>query len=331
MSRSVWFAADLDEPSGSGPSQGSVARAFGPASLSNLGPGFDTLGLCVGRHGDVVSATPCEERGVVVTGITGDDGQLPLDASRNTAAVAAQAVLDLVDADFGLQLTIDKGVPFGSGIGGSAASAVAGAYAANALLDQPLSKDELVEAVITGEAVASGSRHGDNVLPALFGGLVLVSSSDPTLYRRIALPRPLILTVLTPSIQILTREARDILPHNVPLRDAVHNASALAFLIDAFHAGDWKTVGRSIMSDRIVEPVRATLLPVYDAVREAALSAGAHGCAITGSGPAMFAISDDQTTGERVREAMVDACHACGAEASAFVTGADTTGVRLID
>jgi homoserine kinase len=308
-----------------------VARAFGPASLSNLGPGFDTLGLCIDHAGDVVEASRCDDPGVRIVSIENDDGLLPTEAHRNTAAIAAKHVLDAASADFGLTLRITKGIPFGSGIGGSAASAVAGAWAANALLDEPLPKSDLVEAVITGEAAASGSRHGDNVLPALFGGLILTSSSDPTRYRRIELPRELSIAVLTPSIRILTREAREILPAQVALRDAVHNTSELAFLIDAFHAGDWETVGRCIMGDRLVEPVRATLIPIYDDVRRSALEAGAFGCAITGSGPAMFAICPGPVEAQSVLDAMLDACRRSGVESSGFVAHADGCGVRLLD
>lgn len=306
-------------------------RVFGPASLSNLGPGFDALGLCIGETGDVVEARRSDEPGVTIERISGDGGLLPVDAATNTASVAAHRVLDLSGADGGLVLRIEKQVPFGSGIGGSAASAVAGAWAANIALGGVFRKEELVAAVLEGEAIASGSQHGDNVLPALFGGLVLVSSSEPDRFRRIPLPRPLHIAVLTPQVQILTRTARDILPRSVTLRDAIHNASELGFLLDAFRCGDWQTVGRCIMADRLVEPVRATLLSCYDDVRAAAIEAGALGCAITGSGPAMFALADSRSGAEAALGAMIDACRASGISASGFVTRADDRGVREVD
>jgi homoserine kinase len=309
----------------------SAVRAFGPASLSNLGPGFDTLGLCIDGAGDIVECTRTDEPGVRIESISDDGGLLPTDPERNTAAIAASEVLRSANAPFGITMRIEKGIPFGSGIGGSAASAVAGAWAANLLLDAPFEKSDLVEAVLTGEAAASGSRHGDNVLPALLGGLILTSSSDPARHRRIELPAELTLVVITPSIRILTREAREILPKLVALRDAVHNTSELAFLIDAFHAGDWETVGRCIMGDRLVEPVRATLLPVYDDVRAAALNAGAFGCAITGSGPAMFAVTPDRHIGATILEAMIGACESKGVQASGMVTRADGCGVRALE
>lgn len=304
-------------------------RVFGPASLSNLGPGFDAIGLCIGGIGDVVEARRSEQPGVRVEEIRGDGGLLPRESSKNTASIAASVVLDQLGVREGMVLRIEKQVPFGSGIGGSAASAVAGAWAANALFGLKLTKEDLVEAVLAGEEIASGGRHGDNVLPALFGGLVLVSSSDPHRYRRIPLLRPLFISIVVPEVQILTKTAREMLPKQVALRDAVHNASELAFLVDAFHSGDWEMVGRCIMSDRLVEPVRATLVPCYQCVRDAAIEAGAFGCALTGSGPAIFAITDTLETAESVRAAMVEASLRQGIPALGLVTEANPDGVVI--
>jgi homoserine kinase len=303
---------------------------FGPASLSNLGPGFDTLGLCLDAvgMGDTVEAWSTDAPGVSVSmDPEGFGADLPMDPSRNTAAVAAQAVLRGVGVTHGVHLRIRKGFLPGSGIGSSAASAVAGAWAVHKLVGETEDKAAVVDAVLEGESIASGSRHGDNVLPALFGGLVLVSASEPTRYRRIPIPDTLSIAVVLPQVQILTKQARAILPPQVPLRDAVHNASALAFMIDAFRAGDWAEVGRWMMRDRLVEPVRATLLPCYEAVRTAALEAGAFGCALTGSGPALFAIADDLARAEAVRAAMEEASRCAGIGISGYVCRVHPEGV----
>ena len=306
-----------------------AASAFGPASLSNLGPGFDALGLAIEGVGDVVEARWSERPGASVEAIEGAEG-LPLEPGKNTAALAAAAVLRRLGSGRGVALRIKKGIRPGSGIGSSAASAVAGAWAANALHGAPLGKEALVEAVLAGEQAASGTRHGDNVLPALFGGLVLVSSTEPERYRRLALPRPLPLALLRPDVQVLTKAARAMLPERVPLRDAVHNASALAFLIDAFHAGDWEAVGRAIMEDRLVEPVRAALLPCYADVRRAALEAGAYGCALSGSGPAMFALAETEAACADVLDAMREACRCTGIASHGRVTRACARGVYTL-
>ncbi len=324
-------AAGLEDESMHGANGMVKFTAFGPASLSNLGPGFDALGLCIDGSGDYVAASLSEEPGIRVRFIGGDGGLLPTDPKKNTASVAAARVLELAEYEGGLDLEIEKQVPFGSGIGGSAASAVAGAWATNMALGEPFTKEQLVDAVLAGEAVASGSFHGDNVLPALFGGLVMVSSSEPSRYRRVTLPRELPLAVIAPQVQVLTKQARDILPTRIPFADSIHNASELAFLIDAFHNGDWQAVGRCIMQDRIVEPIRAELVPCYEAVKAGALEAGALGSALTGSGPAMFAVAETGGDAERVLEAMIAASQSAGIDADGFVTMGNPDGVRQAD
>lgn len=308
---------------------GAGVQVFGPASLSNLGPGFDALGLCVAHVGDYVEASFTGTPGVQLEHIPGPIAwEPPADLRRNTAVAAAEVVRARLMPEAGVLLRLRKGIPLGSGIGGSAASAVAGAWAVNKLFGCPLGKADLVGAVLTGEYEASGGYHGDNVLPALFGGLVLVSSSDPARYRRVELTAPLPVALLMPEVEILTRQAREMLPKQVGLRDAVHNAAELAFLIDAFRCADWETVGRCIMQDRLVEPVRATLVPCYEAVRRAALDAGALGCALTGSGPAMFALARTPADASRVLEAMLEASRASGVGARGLVTEANPRGVH---
>lgn len=304
-------------------------HVFGPASLSNLGPGFDALGLCISGVGDYVRARLDDRPGIHLDHDPGlISWVLPKDPKQNTACVAAAGVLRLLDEERGITLKLKKGIPLGSGIGGSAASAVAGAWAVNALFGFPLAKEDLIEAVLDAEDLASGGRHGDNAIPALLGGLILVSSSEPSRYRRISLPAPLHIAIILPDVEVLTKQARQMLPATVPLRDAVHNASELAFLVDAYRCGDWETVGRCMMQDRLVEPVRAGLVPCYDAVRSAAIEAGAYGCALTGSGPAMFAIADSAATAELVCEAMVAASESVGISARGILTQADDEGAR---
>ncbi len=300
---------------------------FAPASLSNLGPGFDALGLAIAGIGDRITAEPSETPGVRVTFGPGGAG-LPTDPALNTAARSAQLVLELSEARVGLHLHIDKGIPIGSGIGGSAASAAAGAWAANAVLGEPFSKRDLIPAVLEGERLASGSLHGDNAIPALLGGLIVVSPEDPTDFRRIELPAMPRIALILPRVSILTRDARAILPESVPFADARAQAAHLAFLLDALRNGDWATAGHHVMRDRLAEPYRATLLPCYAAIRAAAMEAGAAGCAITGSGPAMFALNLEGKSSQSVLEAMVAAARAEGIEAIGYLTSPDPLGAR---
>jgi len=303
-----------------------TATAFGPASLSNLGPGFDALGLCLTGLGDRVNARRTEEPGVTIEG----PPSVPTDPEKNTAGRAALHVLRESGADGGLALRIEKGVPLGSGVGGSAASAVAGAWAANEVLGQPFEKPDLVDAVLDGEVAASGSRHGDNVLPALFGGLVLTSPSDPTDYRRLDLPEAPPLAVIVPHVEVLTRQARAVLPEVVPHKAASAQAAELAFLLAAMFEGDWVEAGRRFMRDRLAEPYRAPLVPVYEAVRAAALATGAAGCALTGSGPALFAVPGDGADVTEILDAMVAASRAGAIDAHGWVAQVDREGVRTI-
>ena len=306
-----------------------VARVFGPASLSNLGPGFDTLGLCLDGVGDVIEARKVEGKGVEISFVeTAFGAGITTDPQKNTAGIAAQLVMEQLGYKGGLSLRVDKGFKPGSGIGSSAASAVGAALATSKVLGDQLSKDDLINAVLGGEAVASGARHGDNVLPSLFGGLVLVSSDDPTIYRRVPTPGNLWIVVILPEVQVLTRQARAMLPASVELRDAINQASALAFMIDAFRAGDWLVVGQWMMQDKIAEPVRSTLVPCYNQIKNAALEAGAFGCALTGSGPAMFAISDDKTKALTIQQAMESACHSVEIACSVYLSQVNNDGAR---
>lgn len=306
-------------------------RVWGPASLSNLGPGFDSVGMCVSGFGDVITVTPSDEPGIRITAIEGDGGVLSRIPEENTVAVAAQAVLDAAGLSKGLIFHIEKGIPMGSGIGGSSASAVAGAVAANAAIGSPFAKTELLEAVLTGEMVASGGRHGDNVLPALLGGLVLVSASDPTKFRKLNLPKPLHIALIVPDVQVLTKAAREMLKPEVSFRSAIQNASDFGFLTAALLAGDWEDAGRLIMTDRLVEPLRATLVPCYQAIKTAALADGkALGCALTGSGPAMFALCESETHAENVVQVMQDAARKTGFGSLGKAVVCDTEGARVM-
>ena len=316
--------ATFRQPPAPMPAPPAAVTAWGPATLSNLGPGFDALGLCVTGRGDRVTAWRVEASGVAVEAAP----PLPADGE-NTAGRAAAHVLSASGAGGGVALRVEKGIPLGSGVGGSAASAVAGAWAANEVLGRPFDREGLVEAVLDGEA-ATGSRHGDNVLPALLGGLVLVSPSDPAEYRRLDLPAPPVLPVLLPHVRVITREARAALPATVPHAEAVQQAAALAFLLDALAAGDWTRAGRHLMADRLHERYRAPLVPVYAAVRRAALGAGAAGCALSGSGPALFALPGPGADPQAVLDAMRAASLAGGVEADGWLARVDTDGVRTV-
>ena len=286
-------------------------RVFAPASASNLGPGFDVLGLALPKPGDVVEAEVREAPGVELVEVTGADGTLPADAGRNVAGVAAAHVLRRIDAlppaapvRRGVRLWLHKQMPLASGLGSSGASAAAGAFAVNELFGTPLSRRELVVSALAGEQSASGTPHADNVAPSLLGGIVLIRSYDPLELIDLPVPATLRVVVVHPHCEVSTAAARRLTSERrYALDDAIANLGNIAALVDALHRGDLAQFGRSI-DDRLVEPVRAHLIPALAEVKAAAFAKGALGCGISGSGPSVFAFAGGDDDAAAIGDAM---------------------------
>lgn len=294
---------------------------FAPATVANVAAGFDVLGFAVEGAGDRVVAQRLPAAGVVVGEIAGVVKDLPRDPQRNTASVAAISLLQAAGAsDLGVRLDLHKGIALGSGMGGSAASAVAAVLAVNQLLDRPLPLDELLRHAARGEEAASGAAHVDNAAPSLFGGMTAVVRDSPPEVARVPLPAWLRVVLVRPHIQIETRAARAVLPVEIPLRLHVEQSQRLAGLLIACFGEDVDLMRRS-MCDLIAEPARACLIPGFAAARAAAIEAGAIGFGIGGAGPTVFAWCDsDQVAGQVARAtaaAFVDAGHECSVHVSA--------------
>jgi len=283
------------------------ARVFAPATVSNVGPGFDVLGFALHRPGDIVEAEASETPGVALAEVSGDDGSLPRDAARNSAGVAAAAVLARAGARAaypGVRLWLRKGLPLASGLGSSGASAAAAAAATNLVLGRCLEALDLVACAMEGERAASGSSHADNVAPSMLGGFVLIRSYHPLDLIRLPVPDGLFVAVVHPHHAVSTKAARALLRgRTFQLPDIVSNAGNLGALITALHQQDLALLGRSV-ADALVEPIRAALIPGFDRVRRDALDAGALGCSISGSGPTMFAFASSDAGAARVALAM---------------------------
>ncbi len=301
---------------------------WAPASLSNLGPGFDTLGVAVVGPGDRVTLRLRDDDRLVVR--VANTETIPEEADRNTASVAVTNLFGAVGFERGADLTVEKGIPLGSGLGGSAASAAAGALAA-ALATDCSDEKTVVRAALAGEKAASGSLHGDNVIPSLRGGFVLLNSRDPQEYYKLSVPVSIHFAILVPELAIETALARDALPERVPFQEAVDHSSSLGLLLRALCDGDVAAVGRAMMTDFLVEPIRAQRLPFFDAVRQAALSVGAPGCAVSGSGPAMVAACATRQEAEVTCSAMEAACLESGFSCTAFAAVPDSVGARRIE
>jgi len=308
-------------------------RVFAPASVANFGVGFDILGAALDGPGDVVEARLTDAPGVVLEDVSGDGGRLPREPERNTAGVAAAAVLERFGRPGqGIALSLEKGLPLSSGLGSSAASAAAGAFAAAALLGGT-DRLRLLSAVLRAEHAADGSWHGDNAFASLLGGLLLVPSADPEAPRaplRLPVPERLRLVLIHPELELTTAEARRALPASVPLGQHVRNAAALAELIAALHRDDLAAVGRAMAADDIVETARAPLVRGYAAVTGAVREAGALGCCLAGAGPSILALSEEGPLPEAIAAAAVQGWASAGVAAGARVHRVDLTGARLL-
>jgi len=301
------------------------ATAYAPGSTSNVGPGFDCLGIAIAGMGDRVRAERSLAPGVRVRAVT--DPRVPTDVARNTAALAAACVLRRAgDPALGLDLWIEKGLPLAGGLGGSAASAVAGALAADAVAGGKLSAEELLDCALEAEAVVAG-RHPDNAAPSLLGGAVLVLATAPLRYARLGVHPRLRLVFATPSYAVETARARAVLPSEVSRANAVGQASALAGLVLGLERGDGELL-RTAMCDHIAEPFRIPLYPGYEQARAAALGAGAFGVAVSGAGPTLLALAPGEA--ERAVGAAVTAAYErAGIETWLHFAAVDDRGARL--
>lgn len=306
-----------------------AATALAPATVGNVGVGFDILGHSFGVIGDRVTARRVAVPGVRIVAIEGVAESLPLEAERNTAGKAVLSLAAAAKPSFGIELSIDKGIPLGSGLGGSAASAVAAVVAANALLDEPLPQLGLLKHAIAGEAVASGSRHADNIAPALFGGLVLTVGIDDPRIKRIPVPPTVRCVLLHPRMFVSTQDARGLLTRLVDLSDVVWQTANLAGFLAGCYTNDLALI-RAAFEDVLIEPQRAKLIPGFADVKRAALAAGALGCSISGAGPSVFAWCEDGAA-EAARDAMLEAFRAHRLACDHWIAPVGGDGARVVE
>ncbi|MET1111817.1 MAG: homoserine kinase [Allosphingosinicella sp.] len=304
-----------------------VARASAPASIGNVGPGFDIFGQAFDAARDIVTAVREDSPGVRLGRVSGLVASLPEGPEDNTALAAAAAVLRAAQAGFGARLSIDKGIPLAAGMGGSAASAVAGAVAVNGLLERPFADEELFLFALEGERIASDPPHWDNVMASLLGGLVLAARLSPPSLVRLPPPPGLVSILLPPAARIETRAARNILRKEVPMTTVIEHSRRLAAFAAGCATGDHGLI-RAGLEDVLVEPQREHLLPVLPAVKAAALAAGALGCSFSGSGPSVFAWAP---AGEAaaVEDAMAWAFMEAGLAVRAYRAPIDSAGARF--
>jgi homoserine kinase len=306
-----------------------TVTAFAPATVANVGIGFDILGHTVQAVGDRVRLERIAEPVVRIRAVTGIAGELPVDPARNTAGRAVQAMHGALGLRFGFELTIEKGIPLASGMGGSAASAVAAVVAANALIEEPVPLLRLLKFAMEGEIIASGSAHVDNIAPCLFGGLVLTVGIDHPRVKQIPVPTTVRCVLVHPHMHLGTREARAVLKSDVTRSDFVWQTANLAGFISGCYSNDLDMI-RDSFNDVIIEPQRQILIPGFKDVQSGAMSAGALGCSISGAGPSVFAWAEIGCA-EQVQAAMVAAFAHHSLETDSWISALDNAGARVVD
>lgn len=305
-------------------------KVYATGSVANVSCGFDCLGYSIENPGDEIeihqNATGKIE--ILMSGINAE--KISTNPENNTAGKAIISMLSALNQDVGISIHIKKGIPPGSGIGSSASSAVGAVFGVNKLLGNPFIQEELIIHAMAGEAVASGGFHADNVAPSLYGGMVLIRSYEPLDIIQIPLPDKLWSTVILPEYVVNTRDARDMLPNSVSLKSAVEQAGNLAGFTLGFVNSDYDLISRS-MDDLFAEPVRKELIPGFKSVKDSALSNGAIGCGISGSGPSMFAFSLDKETAIKVAEGMQDAFKKSGLNSKIYISKINQNPPQILD
>ncbi len=302
-------------------------KLFAPATVANVSCGFDVMGFCLDSVGDDMVVRKTDRKGIYITKVKGFD--LPTDPKLNVAGVSALAMYDALDVDFGFEIEIYKNIKPGSGIGSSAASAVGSVFGMNALLGYPYNKTELTQFAIKGEALASKTEHADNIAPALFGGFTLVKSLKPLQVLELPTPKDLYATIIHPQIEVKTSESRGLLPASVKLQDAVTQWANLGSLVHGLHTSDYELI-KGALHDVVVEPHRSKLIPLFGDVKSAALSAGALGAGISGSGPSIFSLCKGEAVAHKVKDIIENVYMDLGIDFDMHVSKINTEGVKII-
>lgn len=307
---------------------GSAIRVFAPATVANVGCGYDVLGLALDTYGDILQLSKRDDHKLIIQSIKGAT-DLPFLATENVATVAIQAMLEVLDIQQGFDLIIEKNIAPGSGLGSSASSSAAAVFAANELLGHPFTKKELVAFAMEGERSASGVAHADNVAPALLGGFTVIRGYDPLDVFNIPYPDDLFVTIFFPQVTIKTSDAKRILKRQIDLKDAVTQWGNVAGLVAGLILKDHELIKRSLQ-DVIVEPIRSILIPLYQDVKQICMDAGAIGFNISGSGPSMFALTNSKTTAQEMIQKVSDLYKSQDISLFSFVSSINSKGAVVI-
>ncbi|MBI2653841.1 homoserine kinase [Candidatus Woesearchaeota archaeon] len=303
-------------------------KVFAPGTIANLGPAFDILGVALDNIGDTIEVKENNEGVLKIKEIKGKNKRIPFETNKNAVTLGFLEVKKILNIDFGVDIVLEKGLPISGGLGGSSASAVAGVYAANLLAGNKLKKEELLPACVNVEGILSG-YHADNVAPSLLGGFILINSYNPLSVVKLGIIKDLYFAIAHPDFELETRKLRAVLPKHIELKQHVFNSSKAASIIAAIMKKDVKLLGKSIQ-DNIVEPVRSKFIPEFYDVKKAALDAGAYGSSISGSGPSVFAVTDDKKKAESIGKAMTEVFSKKNIESEFYVSKVSMEGVKKL-
>lgn len=306
--------------------KGKSLTIHAPGTVANMVCGFDVLGLALNDPYDVMTVKLIDEPTVVIRNI--DSYGLPTEPERNVAGVALLEMIGKLEGKTGFEISIEKKIKPGSGIGSSAASAAGAVVAANRLLGNIFTNEELVQMAMFGEKLASGVKHADNIAPCIYGGVTLIRSIHPL--DIISIHSPLLyVTLVHPQIEVRTEDARQILKKQILLKDAIRQWGNIAGLVAGLMKSDYELIGRSL-EDVLIEPVRSILIPAFSEVKSKSLEAGALGGGISGSGPSIFMLSRDKNTAEKVEAVMKEVYTKTGIDYNTYITTVNTTGVTTV-
>lgn len=305
-------------------------RAFAPATVANVCCGFDILGFAVDAPGDEVKLTLRDDAVIKITSITGDGGKLPREADRNTAGVAVISFLKSLEKEQGVDIELIKNLPLGSGMGSSAASGVAALVAINHLMGNPYTREQLVPHAMEAERIACGSAHADNVAPSLLGGFVLVRDYQPLDVVKISTTEKLYCTLVHPHLELKTEDSRRVLRQSLALKDVITQSGNIAGLMIGLTKPDYALIGRSL-KDVIAEPIRSAFIPGFNNLRNVAIASGALGCGISGSGPTIFALSENEAHAVVAGNAMQQEFLKHKLQSNVYVSKVNQEGARILN
>lgn len=305
-----------------------LATAFAPATVANVSCGFDILGFAIDELGDEVTVKLVDTPGVKVVEIQGDGGKLPFDADKNTCSVAVQAMLNSLGVNPGIELSLFKGLPLGSGMGSSAASAAAALMAANEVLGNPFEKMDLVPFAMEAERIACGTAHADNVAPSILGGFVLIKDYDPLDVIKLPVPDGLYCTLLHPHLELKTMDSRSVLRQQISLKESTVQSGNIAGFIAGLFRNDFQLISRSL-KDVIAEPTRALLIPGFYELRNVVREIGALGSGISGSGPTIFILSEGKEIASKVGKESKKIFEKIGLDVDVYVSKVNDKGAYV--